>query len=396
MGEIESKYKTVKVLVVFSSLILCLILAIVVNMYYGIEVIYTHFFYIPIILCGIWFFQKAYWVAALLGMIHILINTYAGVWLSISSIFRSVMFLVIAGVVCTLSLKKEEFQKKLISREKELRELNESMLDIISRVNLSGVIEYISSSVRHVLGYTVNEVLKMNFLDLVHPDDKEFVKKEFNIAVKTKKSTRMEYRCLHKDGSCIWVETVANPINDGSDILEVFVFGSRDITQRKEAEEKLLKLSTHDTLTGLKNRTYLNSMLNDIERTQNVAVFSIDIDGLKYVNDIFGHLEGDKLIIAVSDILKKSFGEKDTVIRVGGDEYLVIVPECSYEVAEMLKQRVLGEVVKYNKTVEKEYLKVSISIGYSLELNEKTNLDELYRRADANMYLDKKNKRGVK
>ena len=105
-----------------------------------------------------------------------------------------------------------------------------------------------------------------------------------------------------------------------------------------KSEQELQYLSYHDALTGLNNRMYIDQVFNK-EKTNNMTVFMLDIDRLKYVNDNFGHLEGDKLIISAASILKKCFRETGVVARIGGDEFLAIIPEQDVQVAEMFKQR---------------------------------------------------------
>lgn len=157
-------------------------------------------------------------------------------------------------------------------------------------------------------------------------------------------------------------------------------------------KEDLEYKSYHDSLTGLYNRAYFNEIITNRNAYQKIGILSFDIDGLKNVNDNFGHLEGDKLIIAAGHILQRCFRVADIVARIGGDEFIAIVPECDEQTAAMLKLRIDDAVGQYNKAVEEKYLKVSISIGYAVEKNDHEDIEELIRKADLAMYQNKAGK----
>lgn len=162
---------------------------------------------------------------------------------------------------------------------------------------------------------------------------------------------------------------------------------------RSEKELQYLSYhSYHDALTGLFNRTYINSILKE-QSTENVSVFMFDIDKLKYVNDNFGHLEGDKIISNSAEILKKCFREDDVLARIGGDEFLAIVKENNIANLALIHDRICKEIKYYNQNTKEEHLKISISIGYILQETREESIEFLMRKADQNMYEDKMRKR---
>ena len=155
------------------------------------------------------------------------------------------------------------------------------------------------------------------------------------------------------------------------------------------SKEDLKYKSYHDSLTGLYNRTYFSEIIYNIKEFKNSFIFSFDIDGLKLINDTFGHLEGDKHIIATGSILEKCFRETDTVARIGGDEFIAIVPECSKEIADTLLSRIENAVNKYNKETKESHLRISFSIGYAIWDNTQDNVEVLMKKADDQMYAYK-------
>ncbi len=160
-----------------------------------------------------------------------------------------------------------------------------------------------------------------------------------------------------------------------------------------KSENELQYLSFHDSLTGLYNRTYINELQIDNVADKYLTVFVFDIDRLKYVNDNFGHLEGDKLISGVANIIKNAFRETDIVARIGGDEFISILPECDENMAEIFKERIKDSIRKYNSKVKEDHLNISFSIGFSSSFGTKYTIEELMQKADALMYEDKLSKR---
>jgi len=124
------------------------------------------------------------------------------------------------------------------------------------------------------------------------------------------------------------------------------------------SEQKYQFLSFHDSLTGLFNRTYINEKLDIKKVDKYLAVFVFDIDKLKYVNDNFGHSEGDRLIVGISDILRTCFRETDTVARIGGDEFLAILPDCDIQMAELFRNRINEAIASNNKDKKKNICKL--------------------------------------
>ncbi len=163
----------------------------------------------------------------------------------------------------------------------------------------------------------------------------------------------------------------------------------------QENEEKLRSMLVRDPMTGLYNRLYINEIQRNNFFEKRFAVFMFDIDRLKYVNDNFGHLEGDKLIVNVADILKSSFRETDIVARIGGDEFLAIAADCDVQMAEMFKDRVNSSIAAANINSPTPKIDISISVGFSVIKSGDDTIEILIRKADELMYADKAGKRSA-
>lgn len=160
-----------------------------------------------------------------------------------------------------------------------------------------------------------------------------------------------------------------------------------------DSENKLLHLSYHDSLTGLYNRTYINNFLENNKMDRFLTIFMFDIDGLKFVNDTFGHLEGDKLITAASDIIQRCFRETDIVARIGGDEFMAVLPDCETEMAESFKLRLENMIRLHNQQVLETHLKISMSSGFAVTQRQIESIEALMRQADEKMYIEKREKK---
>ncbi|HWR42926.1 bifunctional diguanylate cyclase/phosphohydrolase [Sporomusa sp.] len=161
---------------------------------------------------------------------------------------------------------------------------------------------------------------------------------------------------------------------------------------RKKLEERLTYLSVHDPLTGLYNRTYFSTELERLADPYFVPVGVIvgDLDGLKLVNDTWGHQSGDRLLKAAADILSKCCPPNTTVTRIGGDEFVLLLPNTTRQVLELLCQRITKSVDAYNElTPLAEGIVLSISLGYALAETLPANLQEVFKAADNNMYREK-------
>ena len=191
---------------------------------------------------------------------------------------------------------------------------------------------------------------------------------------------------IRADGTPVKVEYRSHPqIKDGKVVGAVITFS--DITQRKEKEAEIEYLIKHDTLTGLYNRNSLQEHLKALDHKDNLplSVIFADINGLKMTNDIFGHTAGDALIRKSSEILIHSCRKRDVIARVGGDEFIILLPNTRYENA----QTVVGRIRERFKTARIEAVKCSISLGVETKTDEKQSVEEIIASAENAMYKDK-------
>ncbi len=160
-----------------------------------------------------------------------------------------------------------------------------------------------------------------------------------------------------------------------------------------QSEKALKYISYHDALTGLYNRRFYHELLEEFNEEMSLAVFACDIDGLKFVNDNYGHLEGDRLISMAAGVLKKCFRESDMIARIGGDEFAVFAYYCDRASAEELEKRIYEEIKKQNSGRENPRYDLSISVGFAVAEESPINLENLFIEADRMMYRNKAEKK---
>jgi diguanylate cyclase (GGDEF)-like protein len=163
----------------------------------------------------------------------------------------------------------------------------------------------------------------------------------------------------------------------------------RNMTERILMEHRLLKLVERDNLTNLYNRRSFEEVLirYNGKGAEKIAVISIDINGLKFINDTLGHLAGDKMIIASAEIISDIFNPFGHVSRIGGDEFAVILEQIEESQVEALLNHLVSRVKKYNRSNQTGGL--SVAYGYSYHSNGLINMEYMFQIADNNMYQNK-------
>ncbi|MDD3818796.1 MAG: diguanylate cyclase [Actinomycetota bacterium] len=184
-----------------------------------------------------------------------------------------------------------------------------------------------------------------------------------------------------------WASTSKIPWRDDNGNI-IGIFGiTRDITEKKKAEEKIKYLSFHDVLTGLYNRAFFEEELKrlDTRRQLPLTIVMGDINGLKLINDAYGHTKGDEFLIKIAEILKDSFRKEDILSRWGGDEFIVILPETTTRDARKIVSRI-KKLCKERSTTE---MPLSISLGISTKKRPEEDIEEVIKKAEDKMYRQK-------
>ena len=200
-----------------------------------------------------------------------------------------------------------------------------------------------------------------------------------------------EWTYVRKDGSSLPVNLTANTLRSEEGTITGYLLVAYDITDQKRANEYIEHIAHHDGLTGLPNRTLMqdrlqNGLLRVKRQGGELAVLVLDLDRFKRINDTLGHLAGDQLLKTVADRLVQSVRESDTVCRMGGDEFVVLLPDVQEVVDVERVCRKILELVSKPITVGLNNLIVTPSIGFSVFPDHGSNPEELLKHADMAMY----------
>ncbi|MGZ8982797.1 MAG: bifunctional diguanylate cyclase/phosphodiesterase [Methylotenera sp.] len=289
------------------------------------------------------------------------------------------------------------FKEKLLESEERSRLVLENSLDAIINMDENGLVIEWSGAAVSMFGYERDEAIGHTVADLIipardrdahyHGMHRQLTANEFNMIGK-----RFEVNALRSDGSEFPVEmSIARIHRDQHILFSAFI---RDISERKQAEKRIQHLAHFDALTGLPNRSnlqdHLNYALSLVKRNNGkLAVMFLDLDHFKDINDTLGHSVGDALLVELANRLQLTLREEDTVSRLGGDEFILMLPGTDARGAAHVSQKLLNIIAEPYR-IEPYELTVTGSIGIALYPDDGADLETLSRNADAAMYRAKR------
>ena len=290
--------------------------------------------------------------------------------------------------------ERKRTQVELEKREQRFRALVEKSWSGVALIDHEFSFTYAGSSTDRLLGYNEAELVRTTFLAYVHPRDRQDARDTFtDVASAANREAQLELRFLHKNGTWVWLEVFAqNLLRDPS--VSAIVINYRDITQRKATEKQLEYQAYYDALTGLPNRLLfrdriVNAIAQAKRHRRGIAVMYLDLDHFKLVNDGLGHSVGDALLSEVAARLQGSIRASDTISRLGGDEFTILLNDTSSTEAVFgVARKILSSLARPFR-VNGHELFVSTSIGISLFPNDGEDVETLLKCADSAMYRAK-------
>jgi diguanylate cyclase (GGDEF)-like protein/PAS domain S-box-containing protein len=287
-------------------------------------------------------------------------------------------------------------EAELRKSEERFRSLVQNSLDVITVIDAGGTIVYYSPSAERVMGYKPEEFIGKDALEVsqIHPEDLPRVQDIFGYLVENPGvNYSMELRMRHADGSWRVIEAMGNNLLDDPSVNGIVV-NSRDVTERKIFEKQLSHQAFHDPLTDLPNRALLMDRLEHAlaradRHPESVAILFLDLDNFKVINDSLGHKAGDELLVATAERLRKCLRPGDTVARLSGDEFTILLENMSdrkdaIRLAERIAER-MGEPF----TLKGREAFTTASIGIAFAASGADRPDDLLRKADIAMYRAK-------
>jgi len=292
------------------------------------------------------------------------------------------------------AMKKEKQRQEALDLLQQEKEFNEQLIKasptFFVAIDPLGKILMMNPCMLNALGYSLEEVRDKDYLTFIIPEtERPKVQKIFNTLVSSRGPTLNENQVLTKGGQILLVEWHGRSIIDEQGNILYFFGVGIDITERKKSEERIKYLSYHDSLTGLYNRAYLEEEMRrlDAPRQLPLSIIMGDINGLKLVNDAFGHKQGDELLKHIAKILKESCRQEDIIARWGGDEFLILFPKTTTNSALQVIQR----IQKLCKDAENTTIPISLALGLATKETPDINLEVIISQAEENMYRQKLN-----
>jgi diguanylate cyclase (GGDEF)-like protein/PAS domain S-box-containing protein len=288
--------------------------------------------------------------------------------------------------------ERKQMEKELRQSEEKYRTILENIQEGYFEVDLAGNYTFFNDSLCRIHGYPKEELLGMNNRQYTDKETAKKVFQAFNKVYNTGEPLKeFNWQITRKDGAKRFIEASVSLQKDSSDKPIGFRGIIRDITERKQIEQQLNHIATHDTLTGLPNRMLfidrLEVALAQSKRNRHkLAVMMLDLDHFKDINDTLGHMVGDQLLKEVGYRLSGLLRQNDTVARLGGDEFIVLLSDLER----------MEDVIRVAKIVLKAFgqpfvcgnhkLTSSTSIGIAVYPDDGEDIDSLLKKSDVAMY----------
>lgn len=317
-----------------------------------------------------------------------------------SQLLCMVIFTTFKNVQTKLDLEKsEENYKNLFhdyqSRQMLLISLLNSIPDFIFYKDNEGRYIGCNEAFERFAGKPKEKIVGFTDFDLFDKEMATLFTEMDKAMMEQKKQRKNEETVFYPNGEKACLETLKTPYYDPQGNVVGVIGISRDISERKKREEEILYLNYHDVLTGLYNRAYLEEQKVWYDRNSMLplSVMIGDINGLKIINDAFGHAQGDHLLVTIAGILVRCCRPGDVIARIGGDEFCILLPNTTPEAAKSVFDKIKDTCEDYNlnanANASTEVSYISISLGLATKTKPEESLDEIIKSAEDFMYRRK-------
>lgn len=296
--------------------------------------------------------------------------------------------------------KRRQVEKALFESEQRYRSLVENIPELVYKTDVDGFILYASKMLETLTGNKPHEVIGKHISNLVYSPTNELDELLSELKHEGYVKNR-QLAFLKKDGSKWWGEISAHLTKDDDGNYLSIDGVLRDVSREKLAQEKLAYQAKHDSLTGLINRREfekrVNVILNELNTIREPSLSHVmcflDLDQFKVINDTFGHAAGDQLLSSLGELIQSSTRDVDTVSRLGGDEFGLILYKCSLSQAHRIANQLLELIINHQFYWQNNVFKIGASIGLVQITQDSTDFTELFRQADTACYVAKDNGR---
>jgi len=284
-------------------------------------------------------------------------------------------------------------EKSLKAEKDRMRTTLMSVGDAVAVADMNGKIETMNDKAEKMTGWKLGQAKGKSLREVFRfrAEDEEGAVEYMPLEKILSEKSTLEWKhgksLVDIKGQSIPIALKASPIVDEKGILHGVVLVLRDTVEENKWRKEIEYISYHDHLTGLYNRRFFETELErlDTERNLPISVIYADVNGLKIINDAFGHEKGDILLKSAAEVFKRICRADDIISRVGGDEFAVLLPSTPSEMAEKLVDRIRNEI----DGVKLETGQLSVAIGWETKSDESQSIEEMLKMAENRMYKRK-------
>lgn len=306
--------------------------------------------------------------------------------------------LVIFSIMLIMIGKRQRLaEEALLKSENRFRNALEHAAIGMALVSPDGKFVQVNHAFCDIVGYKQEELLNLTLETITHPDDVAMDHTHIKEMEAGKiRSYEIEKRYVRKDGRIVWVQNTVSISRDATEGQRKIIQQVQDITLRKELAQQLEHEARTDFLTGLSNRRhFLELATQELIRVRRyrspLTLAMLDLDHFKTINDTYGHEVGDKVLIELAELCRRTLREPDVMGRIGGEEFAILLPQTTsaqaYEIAERLRAAISATSIPIERGLP---VRFTVSVGITSFVSSDTNIDMLLSRADKALYAAKR------
>lgn len=290
--------------------------------------------------------------------------------------------------------ERKKMEIALIKSEEQFRNVFEYAPIGICLVDKKGTLIRANTAACEMVGYSMDEFKDINFIDLVHPDEKEVsMENHRKLFSGELENCSLKRRYLHKKGHYIWGNLNISVVHDHNDKPSYLIAQAKDITETLILNEQLSFQASHDSLTQLINRREFENRLKRIlesshlDTTEHVLCY-LDLDQFKIINDTCGHTVGDEMLCQLSRLLESRIRKRDTLARLGGDEFGILMEHCSVDNAKRAANSLREVIQQFQFLWEEQVFNIGASFGL-VPITKDSSMADHLKAADTACYAAK-------